>query len=396
MNMTTTGGQYSLFRFLFGTYILIHFAYLLPYGGELFGAEGMLASGDLSPLFAVAPSLLHLSDAPWVVEMLLLSGAVAALFLAAGRFDRIAAGWILLVLISVFTRNPLIANPAMPYMGFMLLVHLCVSGAYLGRAGQAQTDFGWRLPQHIFFAAVLILALSYSYSGYTKLLSPGWVAGDTVAYVLENPLARDWWVRDIAVTVPKALLAGLTWAILYIELLYAPLYLIRRLRPWLWSAMLVVQFGFLLLLRFPDLTVPMLLMHLLTFDRRWLAAIPFEGAVLHYDGECGVCHRAVRFALAETEGELNFRPMQRNGGRADVSTWVLEADGTSYEKSSAALRLLQASGGIWRLAAVVVETVPVHLRDWFYDHLAAYRQRIAKKPPTLCPMVETKYTRRFI
>jgi hypothetical protein len=40
----------------------------------------------------------------------------------------------------------------------------------------------------------------------------------------------------------------------------------RRLRPLAWTAMLLVHFGFLFLLNSPDLTAPMLLFHLLTFD----------------------------------------------------------------------------------------------------------------------------------
>ena len=134
----------------------------------------------------------------------------------------------------------------------------------------------YRQKFHIFYAMVnpylpltshkTVLALSYSYSGYTKLLSPSWVSGDTVAYVLQNPLARDWWLRDLFLSLPSEILTGITWFILVIELLYAPLALIAKLRPWLWNSMLLVQFGFLMLLDFPDLTFGMLVFHLLTFD----------------------------------------------------------------------------------------------------------------------------------
>jgi len=110
----------------------------------------------------------------------------------------------------------------------------------------------------------VVLALSYSYSGYTKLLSPGWVNGSAIAEVLQNPLARQNWVTALMLALLPMVLKGLKWTVLTVELLFAPLCLRSRARPWLWLwlIMLLVQFGFLLCLDFADLTLPMLLAHL--------------------------------------------------------------------------------------------------------------------------------------
>ena len=97
-----TGGQYSLFRVLFGAYLAVHFAHLSLYAAELFSTAGMLPEGELSPLWALAPSLLRLSDAPPVTVLVALSGSVTAVAFAAGRFDRLSAAWMLAVLISLF------------------------------------------------------------------------------------------------------------------------------------------------------------------------------------------------------------------------------------------------------------------------------------------------------
>lgn len=386
-----TSKQYVLFRALFGIYLTVHFSYLFFYGAELFAAGGMVAEGTMSPIFAFAPSVLHISDAAWFVQVVIGCGVVAALLFTAGRYDRIAALWMLWLLISLFARNPLIANPALPYVGFMLLLH-----AFVPKVSSLQQDGArWRLPQPLFWAAVVVLALSYSYSGWTKLFSPGWVAGDTVAYVLENPLARDWWVRDLVMMVPDGVLAALTWFILYVELFFAPLYLIKRLQPWLWGGMLFVQIGFLLILRFPDLTIPMLLMHLLTMNPAWIRSRPIAG-VLHYDGQCGVCHKAVQFALTELGSGLKFRPVQRDGEGVAVSTWSLEADGRTYERSDAGLRLLLAGSGIWPLLARVGYVIPRRLRDGTYDVVARYRRRFLKQPEALCPLVSPELRERFV
>ncbi len=393
-----TGGQYSLFRVLFGAYLAVHFWQLSSYAAELFSFAGMLPDAAVSPLFAIAPSLLHLSDAPWAAVLLVASGVPAAIAFAAGRWDRLMAAWMLLVLVSVFARNPLIANPAMPYVGFMLLAHLAVPCAPYGSLealGRADPAGGWRMPRSVFMAAVIVLAASYSYSGLTKLFSDTWVAGDTIRLVLQNPLARDWVLRDLFLAMPEGVLQGLTWFVLYVELLFAPLYLMKGLRPWLWGAMLGVQLGFLLLLRFPDLTLPMLLFHLFTFDPRWLPARR-AAALLRYDGECGVCHLAVRFAIAENGADLTFRPMQADGvDAAAVSTWeIVEGDAT-YTKTDAVIRLLTYSGGLWGLAALALRSVPRSFRDGGYDALARIRRRLAPRPPELCPLVSPELRRRF-
>lgn len=398
-----TGGQYSLFRILFGAYLAVHFGYLSLYAAELFSASGMLSEGGYSPLLAIAPSLLRLHDTPLTVVLITVSGFLAAVAFAAGRFDRLSAAWMLLVLISLFTRNPLIANPALPYVGLMLFAHLCLPPAPFGSLaarGRADPAGDWAMPRPVFAALLIVLCLSYSYSGYTKLLSPNWVSGDAVALVMQNPLARDWFLRDVLLALPEWVTTFITVFILYVELLFAPLFLFKRLRVWLWSAMLVVQFGFLFLLSFPDLTIPMLLFHLLLFDPGWLPRRPLNRATLHYDGECGICHAAIRFALAETPRTgtaLAFRPMQLDVPDVEnAGSWCLvDESGKRFEKTSAVVRLLEAGGGVWRLCASGLRLTPRFLRDGAYDVLARVRRHLAAKPSGLCPVVSQELAGRF-
>ena len=261
-----TRDHYACLRVLLGLYLLAHFAGLAAWVVELFSTAGMLADGSLSPAFGF-PNLLWVTDSPLAVTLLNSSGMVAALAFIAGRWDKWAAAWMWLVLTAFLARNPLISNPALPYVGWMLLAHLFVPSTRVTLAGN------WRMPAAVLAATWVVLALSYTYSGYTKLLSPTWLSGEAVAVVLENPLARDWWATNLLAAMPPLLLKWLTWFILWVELLYAPLFLLRRARFTLWTSMLIVQFGFLALLKFPDLTTPMLLMHLLAAEPRWFAAV---------------------------------------------------------------------------------------------------------------------------
>jgi predicted DCC family thiol-disulfide oxidoreductase YuxK len=406
-----TGGQYSLFRVLFGIYLCIHFVHLAPWSAELFSSQGMLPDGKLSPLFGLFPNLFAISDAPSFVLVVLGLSAASAVAFAIGWHDRIAALWMLIVLASLFGRNPLIANPSLPYVGLMLLAHLFVPAAPYGSVaarGSSDPDGGWSLPRPVYLALWVVMALSYSYSGYTKLLSPSWVAGENIAFVLENPLARAWFLRDFFLGLPPIFLTLLTWTVLYVELFFAPIALFRKARPWIWLAMLVIQFGFLFLLNFADLTGGMLLFHLLTFDPAWIRARDFrQGEVLYYDGHCAMCHGCVRFLLAEERtGTLRFAPLQGGHFRASVpekvraglpdSLILRTGDDNLLVRSSAVANVMGNLGGLWYLMSWLLHAVPRPLRDGAYDMIGAIRYWVFGRAPEACPLVTPRLRGRMI
>lgn len=406
MNTPFSPNHYRLFRVLLGWYLVAHFVYLWPYGAELFSSEGMVGEAALSPLFGIVPNVLALNDAPPMVSILLASAVCASVLLMIGKFDRLAAIWIWYVLACIFARNPLIANPALPYLGWMLWAHLLMPRVKALDLGDDDRQEAMR--KKIFSAAWIVLALTYSYSGYTKLLSPSWVSGDTVNIVLNNPLARDHLLNAFVLSMPEAVLTLLTWFILYVELLFAPLALFKSLRPWLWTAMLFVQFGFLIFLDFADLTIPMLLFHLLTFDSRWLKAPTnqeHQNLVLHYDGECGFCHGLPRFMLEEDrQGRFCYSPQQstysakqlaKSGLQLDGESIVLQEDDRTYIESDAVVRILHHLGGLWRLVGLVLQVVPRSLRDSGYRWIGRHRYRLGTRPESLCPVLPASHRHRF-
>jgi predicted DCC family thiol-disulfide oxidoreductase YuxK len=410
MTKTWTGGQYSIFRALLGAYLLVHFITLIPWGGEVFSSQGMLADGAASPLFHFFPSVLLLSDAPSAVMALLVCGALCSVLLAFGIYDRPAALGAWYVLACLFARNPLIANPALPFVGWMLLAHLFVPAApwgSLAAVGRTDPAGGWTMPPPLLTAAWAILALAYSYSGYTKLLSPSWVSGDAIGYVLQNPLARDYFLRDWFLALPSSALHALTWAIMGIELVFAPLALVARLRAVLWLAMAVVQLGFLFLLNFADLTVPMLLFHLLTFEPSWVRGLGGQAMeTIYYDGHCGLCHGVVRFVLAEDSGSrFRFAPLQGSSFALAVpdarrrtlpdSFVLVDWGGSLRLKSDAATYILRSLGGLWGVLGLLLSTVPKPLRDLGYTAVARIRHRLFERPEELCPVVPATLRARF-
>jgi predicted DCC family thiol-disulfide oxidoreductase YuxK len=403
-----TGGQYSVFRGLLSLYLVIHFLYLTPWASEVFSSSGMLPQAALSPLTRAFPNILAILDGPAFVTGLCLSAALAAVALALGTHDRIAALWIWYVLACLFGRNPLIQNPSLPYLGWMLLFHAaCPSAPYgsLAARGNVEASARWRLPPPLYAAAWVVLAVSYSYSGLTKLGSPTWVAGETVTAVLGNPLARDWIVRDLVMALPAVLLKLVTWFILVVEVLFAPLCLSRRLRPWAWSAMLLVQLGFALLLNFPDLTMAMLLVHLLTFDPAWIKGKSLTGAIVFFDGDCVLCHGFVRFLLAEDRANaVRIAPLdgatfaQGIGARPGlpVSMIVRTADGRILLEDAALLHLLAGLGGLWGVIGKLLLVAPGAVRQQTYRAIGDRRIRWFGRPPAVCPLLPDEVRPRLL
>jgi predicted DCC family thiol-disulfide oxidoreductase YuxK len=396
--------QYGLFRRLLGAYLLVHFVMLMPYAAELFSNAGMLGDASLSPYMRFAPNVLRLRGEPWAAQLLVAVGMLASVLLIAGRGDRISAIVLWYVLASLFTRNPLIANPSLPVAGWLLLLHAAIPKP---RSDDLEDIAGWNLPRSLLVAAWVVLALSYTYSGYTKLLSPSWVSGEAVSIVLENPLARDHALRTWMLSWPEWTLKGLTWGILYVELLFAPLALIPRFRLWLWSVMLAVQIGFLVLLDFADLTLPMLLIHLLTVEQRWLSfAEKKVPASVYFDGDCALCHGFVRFALVEDRRKrLLFAPLQSDTAiaflgdeqfRRRMDTIVVRtADGETFERSQAAVEILYRLGGWWAVFGTVLARLPAAIRDRVYELVGNNRRRLGRTG-VLCPVVPAAFAQRFL
>jgi predicted DCC family thiol-disulfide oxidoreductase YuxK len=188
-----------------------------------------------------------------------------------------------------------------------------------------------------------------------------------------------------------------------------------RLRPAAFAAMALVHAGRLALAPFfgpgfePGVS-----------SAAFLAALPFAldpawipgrrggtPALLFYDGDCGLCHRAVRFVVAEDPDGAAFRFAPLASGlfaqrleearrRAlPDSLVVLAADGRVLTRSAAVLFILAALGGWWRVLAGVGAIVPRALGDALYDRVAAVRRRWFAAQAGACPVIAPGLRARF-
>jgi predicted DCC family thiol-disulfide oxidoreductase YuxK len=404
-----SGGQYSLFRALLGAYLLVHHARLLPWAAQAFAGAGRSADPP-NPWARLFPNLLALHDGPAIVRALLVLGGLAALLLALGAFDRIAAVVLAYIGACLLGRNPLIASPASPLLGGLLLAHALVPGAPYGSwkaRGRADPRGGWAMPRPLFLAAWIVVALGYGYRGLTRLTSPSWIDGTALAGALAGPLARPGPLRDLLLLLPPAALGSITWGGLGLDLLFAPLALWRRLRPWVWLGQTAAHVGLLVLFDFADLALALLLVQLFIFDPAWVRPRGARTERLFYDGHCALCHGTVRFVLAEDRAgtALDFAPLQGPRLEAAVgpavatglpdSLALLTEDRRLLVRSSAVAHVLARLGGLWRVLGALLAAIPRPARDAAYSAVARARHRVFGRRADLCPIVPEDLRGRF-
>ncbi len=136
-------------------------------------------------------------------------------------------------------------------------------------------------------------------------------------------------------------------------------------------------------------------------------------ARLFYDGDCGFCHRSVRFILAEelaTPAALRLRfaalggesfhaclarhPEVEPASLPDSIVLELE-DGTIRTRSAAALEIASRLGGFWRGLALVGARLPSALLDAGYDAIARIRKKLFASPKDACPILPPDLRARF-
>ncbi|MEO0653137.1 MAG: DCC1-like thiol-disulfide oxidoreductase family protein [Planctomycetota bacterium] len=402
-----TGGQYSLVRALLGLALAVWFARLWPVAAELYSDLGVLA--ELSP--EATPGPLARIDDPTTARAAVAIGGVLATLFAIGFRARIAALGLHATLALLAARNPLTADSGLDFLGLTLLFHAALPSAPYGSidaVGRLDPRGAWRFPPALHRAAWVALAGTTLYSGVVKAFDPAWRSGTALERLFEGPLAAPFAI-DLLAGLPPLVLAAATWSVLAFQLAFVPLARLPRARPWLWVAMALSSAAVIVLADSPDAGFGRLALLGLCFAPRWIAPLASRAPELVlYDGHCGLCHRAVRFVLAEDTGaEPRFRYAPIDGAtfRATVpealrpdlpdSVLVVTQDGELLDRSRAAMRLGAGLGGLWRLLAAAAEAVPLALRDRAYDLVANIRHRLFPTPDEACPLLPPDLRARF-
>ena len=385
--------QFATFRIVLGLYLTIYLAHLIPYGAELLSREGMLPDASLNFTHRILPNPLEWADTPGVVTAFLIGLTILSISFTVGLFRRVTAVLLWFGLACLFNRNNLLSNPSIPYVGMILLMCAVIPAGEPWGLSRSKPGKEWFFPAWVFRAAWILMAVGYTFCGLDKLIySPNWSDGTALKHVLNLPLAWPGFLREILLGLPEWMLKAATWSALALEVLFLPLCLHRRSRPWAWLAMVGMHIGITSLIAFADFSLGMLMLHFFTFDPEWFPARKNAEArsLVLYDGLCGLCDRTVQFFLEEDrEGALVFSPLQGEtaaevfarhpDAEHDLSTMVCvansgsDAEELSY-RSSGILRLLSDVGGFWRVVSWL-SWIPVPVRDRVYDLIARNRYK---------------------
>jgi predicted DCC family thiol-disulfide oxidoreductase YuxK len=332
-----TGGQYSLYRVLFGLYLMGAF-------------------------------LASLTSDPWVVSIVVAGLACSGAFIVGWR-DRRAAVLIFGLVVTLAFLSSKTPHAGRIFVAWLLFAHTmlpCAPYGSLSAAGRPDPRGGWYMSRAVYFGTWTLMAMWYSFTGFSMLFYPGY---------------------GTSCLGPRGLLPWLTQAVFLAQLLFFPMALFRRLRPWIWTAFAAMHLVALVLFGNFDFSLPMLLLHAFTFDPAWIRPRgPRPPETVFFDGTCGLCNGAIRFLVAEDAyGRFEFSPLDSDFFRSSVSeedrrelpdsVVVLTGDGRMLVRSRAVLHAAGRLGGLWRLLGAVGSWVPRPIRDAAYDFISKHRKR---------------------
>ena len=393
--------QFTVFRIVFGLYLAVHFASLIPDAQEVFGPEGTIADPSGSLAWKILPNVLIYFASDQALQGFLIGLTLLSLAYAAGIARQVLALFLLYGWACLFNRNIFIANPSLPYVGWLLLASAVIkSGEPLSQWPKSKPD--WKMNPWIFNGAWLILIIGYSFSGIQKAMAESWQNGHAIQYILELPTARDYWFKYFILSMPDIVLKLITWSALLLEILFLPLCMVRKTRTWAVLAMIGMHLGILSTVSTTDLTFGMLMIHFFVVEPDW-GIQRAKKKVVFFDGVCGLCDIFVTFMVdADRENTLKFATQQGEAfqelkSRIDPSmgdsVFYLRGE-KLYSRSTAALFAISDMGGIWKLSLLFF-VVPRVLRNLVYDFVARNRYRVFGKRES-CRVPTPEERARFI
>jgi predicted DCC family thiol-disulfide oxidoreductase YuxK len=380
-----TGGQFSLWRALLAGVLCVELVRRVHRAWVDSGApiEPRIApwiSRSIAP--GIGPGI-----APWIAMALECAGIVLALMLALGARHRLAALGLaacLLVLREAYAID--VSHPVLLVIALLVLTACTRPAPFLSAPALGRVDPGgsWILSDWLYACAWIVLMATCARDAVPFAERAIWPDGSPQIFTF----AWKW----------------LGWLV-YL----APLAILPRWLPAVWIALFAFEVYFSAEISgSPHLPVGIALAFLLTVDPGWIAPTdPRAVDTVLFDGRCGLCHRFVRFLLAEDRRGAAFRFAPLDGERARAlipadrratlpdSVVVLTADGRILTRSRASQRLLSRLGGVWRLVAWITMLCPSAVLDRMYDAIARVRHSVFARPAEACPMLPAHLRRRF-
>lgn len=370
---------FSLWRILFGVYLLYYNLAIFPYLATLYSNEGIYRHYDFLPFF---PNLFALSDGVYVVHTLGLASVLLSFCILLGWRRNWSALLLWFVLTTFYGRNLLTEHPALPFIGLLLiLLAIIPSGEWfsLDRKYRHQNS-PWIMPYFAYFTALVVLGAGYSLSGYDKFLATGWQIGDAIGHMYTLPIAFDYWLTDLLREQPFWLIQMETWAAAGAQFVSLPFLLWRPTRKYMWLVLTAMFTYVLFVFDLTEVILGMLLFHLFLFDPSWVSTKGNrKPTVLWYDTNCKLCTAYANEIKRQDESSVTtFKSIYdypEGKHNETPNTIIVEQDGKILRQSEAVIAHLKALGGVLGFLAMFMSLVPRAVRDATYDFVGRHRYR---------------------
>lgn len=374
--------QFAIVRITFGVYLTIFFARILPFAKELFSSEGMLSSTDRA-VFLDGSFATHLYPlaTPSAVTALCVLLVCSALLFTAGVHRRWQAfflwvGWCLLA-----NLNPFSVDPSLPFIGLLLLAFVVVPAGEPLSYSRTRSSKQWYMPAVLYWGLWLVWGLSFSVSGFEKYQSALWREGTAVHYFYTGVLSIDTIVSQTLDVFPLFIGVGITWLILYSQLLALPAVATATTRKLFWFCTFGLFFFSAFVIDLLPVVLGMLVFYLFLFDSTWFAR-NFNHAVVYIDSGCNQCSWFGSFLQTEsfkkplTVTSFLDPTLEKYLTQKEITAMremVYVEDGVVYRGADAIIQSVSSLGGGWRLI-IVLWIVPKKFRNSLYQFLSSHRR----------------------
>jgi sterol desaturase/sphingolipid hydroxylase (fatty acid hydroxylase superfamily) len=282
-----SSSTFSIYRIILGLYLSVHFIHLYFDGTELFSNQGVIPDASILPTYGKIPVFMFYFDDPSIVSIFMMSLIISSILFTFGIYRRLCAAWLFYGWMSLLNRNPLISNPSLGYIGWILLACSCIPkgerlNLFLEEDDESDTsEKRWEMPDVIYYGMWIIMGISYTASGFHKLQCQTWRDGTALYYVLTGPLARPNSQIVTLLISNMNIIKLMTYGSLFMEISYLFLGTFCRLRKYYWISSMAFHLGILMTVNFSDLTMGMIMAHLFTFDPEWFYLT--KELVIEYD-----------------------------------------------------------------------------------------------------------------
>ena len=120
--------------------------------------------------------------------------------------------------------------------------------------------------------------------------------------------------------------------------------------------------------------------------------------VIYYDGECGLCHLAVKFILrVDSKSKFYFSPLSNlDYNLKNIDSIVFKKGSKVFYEGQAIIMIFENIDNKWNYLAKVLKLIPINVLDTAYRWVSRNRAKVSVKKVSSCPIVPNSYQKRFI